>query len=75
MHGYAATARIDRARPRFAPPRTIDAFALRAAAAPIVDVPDLADTRVRDDLVDRLEALGERWSQLTFYLFDSESWR
>jgi hypothetical protein len=32
--------------------------------------PDRSDT-----LADRLEAAGARWRQLTFYLFDPDSWR
>jgi hypothetical protein len=35
----------------------------------------LADTLVRDSLIDRLQAARDRWSQLTFYLFDAEGWR
>ena len=28
-----------------------------------------------DPLIDRLTAISERWSQLTFYLFNAEGWR
>jgi hypothetical protein len=30
---------------------------------------------VRDSLIDRYQAARDRWSQLTFYLFDAEGWR
>jgi hypothetical protein len=28
-----------------------------------------------DALIERLEAMRARWAQLTFYLFDADSWR
>jgi hypothetical protein len=36
---------------------------------------DLAAAPVDDPLVELLTTARERWSQLTFYLFDAEGWR
>jgi len=54
----------------------------RTAVAPASDPPtpasieDLDTGPGRSDtLADRLEAAGARWRQLTFYLFDPDSWR
>jgi hypothetical protein len=78
MSGYVASARIVRAAPRLARPggqfETFD-------RAPQPESPELvivdADRRVDHDptLAERLNAFRERWSQLTFYLFDANSWR
>jgi len=55
----------------------------RASAAATVRAPDELDAIVEidrrressDSLADRLAAARARWSQLTFYLLDAESWR
>ena len=46
------------------------------------DLPDITDVSgapfgqsFRARLRDKLEDLGELWSQTTFYLFDRDSWR
>jgi len=31
--------------------------------------------RAGDALIERIEAARTRWAQLTFYLFDADSWR
>jgi hypothetical protein len=36
---------------------------------------DVAAVDDGDPLIDRLTSVGERWSQLTFYLFNAEGWR
>jgi hypothetical protein len=74
MSAYAATARIERVTPRLVIGRAgID---VRGPSEPVDDdvVVDLATPR-GDPLTDRLAAMHERWSQLTFYLFDAEGWR
>jgi hypothetical protein len=74
MSAYAATARIERVTPRLVIGRAgID---LRAASEPAEEdlVIDLATPR-GDPMLERLTAIRERWSQLTFYLFDPQSWR
>jgi hypothetical protein len=85
VSGYAVSARIGQARPKVvatflvAASAHTDPGADRAggpAASSSADVAaDLADTAVNDDLVDRVAAFRERWSQLTFYLFDADGWR
>ena len=74
---YVVTARIQPSRPHVA--AWVEARATRYQAAG-------GSVRVDDRLVDtsppgqreielRWEAICERWSQLTFFLFDAESWR
>lgn len=85
MSGYAVSARIDQGRLRVVATFLLAADADPDAATDRGRVPaapgapgfaaDLADTAVHDDLIDRIEALRERWSQLTFYLFDADGWR
>jgi hypothetical protein len=74
MSAYAATARIERVTPRFVigKPREGEVRAWVVEADLAVDVAAVQDD---DPLVDRLTAVGERWSQLTFYLFNAEGWR
>ena len=77
MAAYVVTARIEAAKPR----------AARAPGAAATPWSGVWPARFSDDrLVDttppdqrnlelRWEAIRERWSQLTFFLFDPESWR
>ena len=79
MSGYVASARIVRVAPRLvrangAPDRSIDG----PLALPVEDLiveacPPVASAWGR--VGERVAAAGERWSQLTFYLFDPNSWR
>jgi hypothetical protein len=80
VSGYAATARI-----RGATPRLVDAGRDPwAGLIPTVDIPDgLIELQAgagdrlpvpQPTLAERWGAAQERWSQLTFYLFSSESW-
>jgi hypothetical protein len=74
MSAYAATARIERVTPRIAIGQPRD----RDLASWIVEsevTADVAAVRDDDPLVDRLTAVSERWSQLTFYLFNADGWR
>ncbi|HSL34438.1 MAG TPA: hypothetical protein VK871_12355 [Candidatus Limnocylindrales bacterium] len=81
MSGYAATARIERVRPRFTLAHSSPDFATFGRVRPQEQEraaetnAELADTLVRDTLLDRFQAARDRWSQLTFYLFDAEGWR
>ena len=81
MAGYAASARLEGAVPQFTLART-----RRSTVQPAGESPStgelLRDARI--DLVgrpfdaiiaERLASIGEGWSQLTFFLFDPESWR
>ena len=80
MSGYVAIARIEGVRPRpvGAEPRARQDPERTAAARVRADeaaLADLTETAVTDSLIERAEALRERWSQLTFFLLDAESWR
>lgn len=75
MRAYAATARIE----RIAPHLVIGQPYQREGGAWVVES-DSADAEVAavddaDPFVDRLTAISERWSQLTFFLFNAEGWR
>ena len=74
MSAYAATARIERVTPRIAigQPRDGDLASWIVESEVTADVAAIHDD---DPLVDRLTAVSERWSQLTFYLFNAEGWR
>ena len=79
MSAYAATARIGRVAPRMVIGRDAAGDA-DPAPLPAIEPDDgggLAVTAVddRDPLAERLAAARDRWSQLTFYLFDAEGWR
>ena len=90
MSGYVASARIVSAPPRLARGRGLargqgipdtDRFAIVADEPP---KPGLSSAIVIEagpgasrpgPIVERLLAARERWSQLTFFLFDPNSWR
>ena len=73
MNGFVVSDRVPRAAPRLV--RAGDGErgvgTDQQAGAPI----ELADIRADDPWRDRLAALRDRWSELTFYLFDPQSWR
>jgi hypothetical protein len=82
MSGYVASARIVRVAPRLAragPVRDGVAEPWATPAAPAIEPLIVeADPFIASDsspLVQRVLAVRERWSQLTFYLFDPNSWR
>lgn len=72
MNGFAASARVERVSPRLARGQP-DRNAATAAASE--DVIELVEVRTADPLIDRWSAFRARWSELTFYLFDPQSWR
>ena len=79
MSGYVASARIVRSAPRLA--RSGDDLwrgAKPTSLAPSAQVLDtILGEPVEPDVSDdgRLAAIRDRWAQLTFYLFDANSWR
>ena len=80
MSGYAASAQIRGARPRLADPAWVDGVGVatggREPAAPeIVSLEPGEGSSAATSFADRWDAARERWAQLTFYLFDTESWR
>jgi hypothetical protein len=77
MAAYVVTARIEPVRPHAArAPGATAATWSRPWAASFSD-DRLVDTTPpgQRELELRWEAIRERWSQLTFFLFDPESWR
>jgi hypothetical protein len=80
--GYAASARLHGAAPQFAfagdHAYAASAHGPDAAAAPDaggIEQLELVGRPLNEMVVDWLAAIGESWSQLTFFLFDPESWR
>ena len=78
MSSYVASARIVGAAPRLARvSRAMDASDRAAAAEPadilIIDAANGTDHG--PILAECRDAFRERWSQLTFFLFDANSWR
>jgi mono/diheme cytochrome c family protein len=87
MAAYAVTARIDRAGPRLArwprpagqdpePARadTVDREDRDGIAAPVL-VDDPHEPTTLDHVADALTGWREAFGQMTFYLFDPDSWR
>lgn len=82
---YAASGRLQGAVPRFAGTSASvggrSAPRPAAAALPAGEPPSDADPielvgRPLDEVIeDWLASVGESWSQLTFFLFDPDSWR
>jgi len=75
MRAYAATARIERIAPHLLigqPNRGAVGAWLVESELTVVEVAAVDDA---DPFVDRLTAISERWSQLTFFLFNAEGWR
>ena len=75
MSAYVVSARVAPGRPHAAPPPGPRVDAKRRE--PAAEDDRLIDTSPpgQRELELRLEAISERWSQLTFFLFDPESWR
>ena len=78
MSGYVASSRIERGSARLTHPwadrRTGDGAERAPAATSAIWVESGTDTAPSPIAV-RWTAFRERWSQLTFYLFDPDSWR
>jgi hypothetical protein len=72
MSGFAASGRVERVSPRLA---RGGADGNLATAQPDEDVVEFVDVPTADPLIDRWATFRERWSELTFYLFDPQSWR
>ena len=79
MSGYVASARIVRVAPRLARAGTVRRGVAEPRPAPPIETliveADPAVAAGSITIVDRVAAIRERWSQLTFYLFDPNSWR
>jgi hypothetical protein len=81
--GYAACARLQGARTQFA---VSGGHAFRSThSAPTeaslgsdggaIEQLELAGRPIGETVADWLASVGESWSQLTFFLFDPDSWR
>jgi len=72
MNGFAANGRVERTSPQFA---RRGADRVVPTTRPPEDVSELVEDRAADPMADRWAAFRDRWSALTFYLFDPQSWR
>ena len=72
MNGFAAGGRVERGSPRLVHRHADRNVATKPASE---DVTEFVDVRTADPLIDRWAGFRERWSELTFYLFDPQSWR
>lgn len=78
MSGYVASARIVSAAPRLARgerPGIVAEVPQPAMSRAIVIEAGPGDVSRPGPFIERLLAARERWSQLTFFLFDPNSWR
>ena len=73
MEGFAVNGRVPRTSPRIVrssePPRGEWTSRHR------VDVVELVDVGDPHPWTDRWAAIRDRWSEMTFYLFDPQGWR
>jgi len=82
MDGFVASGRIEQARPRLAGRRPEPDWVRRPLTGATTlrsEVIDVSQTAALDGRLetarDRWAAFRDRWSELTFYLFDPQSWR
>ena len=75
MRAYVATARIERVAPHLVIGHPRDDVVGTWVVQSDISNDDVAPVDDADPLVDRLTSIGERWSQLTFFLFNAEGWR
>ena len=81
MSGYVASARIVRSTPRLARPGSTDVWRHGGSEPSSPGASQLVDTVSGEPIgpaasdESRLAAIRERWSQLTFFLFDANAWR
>lgn len=81
MAGYAASARLHGAAPQlaFAGDHGYAGSSLgpdvAALDAPAIEQLELVGRPLNELVAEWLASVGESWSQLTFFLFDPESWR
>jgi hypothetical protein len=78
VNGYAASARVIGVQPRLVDRgRSADRWAIWPVPEPAVveDIELSADAEPVISLDERWERFRDRWSQLTFFLTDPNSWR
>jgi hypothetical protein len=73
MNGFAASGRVQRTAPRLVRAGGVErSFVASRQSADVTELVDVCDP---GPLSDRWAAFRDRWSELTFYLFDPQSWR
>jgi hypothetical protein len=77
MSGFVASGRIASASPRLARPASEDGNGepVTLAASRPDRSSELIEVVIVEPLSDRWAAIRDRWTELTFYLFDPQSWR
>jgi hypothetical protein len=78
MDGFTAQGRVERVVLRRARPAVDEVWPpdhSLVAEPPSNDASVLVDVGASEPLRDRLAGVRDRWSELTFYLFDPQSWR
>ena len=83
MAGYAASATLHGTEPQFAiagahayGSTRLDPWDRAGTSdGAVIEQLDLVGRPTNELVVDWLASIGESWSQLTFFLFDPESWR
>lgn len=85
MAGYVASARLQGGVPRFVGGGSAAAWPADEGRgdgpsgagdlAPAADHVELVGRPADEMIADWLASVGESWSQLTFFVFDSDSWR
>ena len=79
MSGYVASARIVRAAPRLVRAGAVRDGLPERSPAQAVEIQIVESERsiaaASIGIVERVAAVRARWSQLTFFLFDPNSWR
>ncbi len=73
MDGFAASGRVQRATPRLVRAGGVERSSV--ATPHSEEVAELVEVLDPGPLSDRWAAFRDRWSELTFYLFDPQSWR
>jgi hypothetical protein len=75
MSAYTVAARIERVAPHLVIGQARDGYVETWAVQSDISNVDVDAVDDGDPFVDRLIAISERWSQLTFFLFNAEGWR
>jgi hypothetical protein len=78
MSGYAASARILSASPRLMRHEAVDRVpdsTVSTSGAVVVDAAGIVEGTPRITVAERWDRFRDRWTQLTFFVTDAESWR
>ncbi|HUP54452.1 MAG TPA: hypothetical protein VM408_03005 [Methylomirabilota bacterium] len=76
MAAYAVTARLDRTTPHRAErPAAVPTDASAVERFESAQAVELVGRPLGSSVAERMARVREAWAQMTFYLFDAESWR